>query len=144
MIVLKSTMEAALETERARHRCEMQSLVRQYGSALDRVSALQKTMSAWVRNAPGDITPNQMAQMFYAQDDRWQAAFFNCMQGEVRAHHDALPPNPSGWPTPCPGVPAGEAQWCHMAQHLDDSGRETIAAMHDHATYQARQPETLT
>jgi hypothetical protein len=69
--------------------------------------------------------------MFYAQDDRWQAAFFNVMQAQVQAHHDALPDD-QAWGK-SPGVPAGEGQWWHVAQHLDDSGFETLEAMFWHA-----------
>lgn len=78
-----------------------------------------------------NITPEQAAQMFYAQDDSWQAEFFNCMQRQVLAYHDALPDGlPYG---KYPGVPAGEGQWWHMANHLDDEGFETLEAMYDHA-----------
>ena len=141
MIVLRSTMEAAVAAAREAGRADVLNLAHHYGKALDRVTALQTTMSAWVRNDPGDISPKQMAQMFYAQDDRWQAEFFNCMQNMVEAHHDSLPAPRAGEFRNHPGVPAGEGQWWFMAQHLDDSGRETIAAMHDHATYRSDETE---
>jgi len=136
MFVLRKTMDAAVEAQRVIGSNAVMSLARSYGDALNRVTALQQTLSAWVRNDPKDITPNQMAQMFYAQDDSWQAAFFNCMQDEILAYHEALPPSrPGMWPTPSAGVPAGEGQWWHMGQKLSDKGFETIEAMYEHAKY---------
>lgn len=136
MLVFRTTMIDAIATERQRY----VEVVHRYGAALDRVTALQKEMSAWVMNKSGNITPQQMAQMFYAQDDNWQATFFNCMQEQVRAHHDAMPPaRPGGMPNPSYGVPAGEGQWWHMAQHLNDEGRETIQAMFEHAMARLRE-----
>lgn len=137
MFVLRKTMDAAIQAEREKAAKERYAFYRQYGDALDRVTALQKQLSAWVLNDPENITPEQMAQMFYAQDDDWQARFFNVMQEQVQAHHDALPAD-TVWGK-CPGVPAGEAQWYHMAKHLDDSGFETIEAMFDHAKYAREQ-----
>jgi len=136
MLVRRKTMDAAVEATREAGSRAVFQLAQSYGEAFNRVSALQKQLSAWVLNEPGNITPEQAAQMFYAQDDRWQAAFFNCMQDQVRAHHDAMPPaRPGGMPNPSYGVPAGEGQWWHMAQHLTDEGFETIEAMFDHAKY---------
>lgn len=133
MIVLRKTMEAAVEAERERAGKERVAFYQQYGEALNRVTALQKQMAAWITNETGNITPEQFADMFYAHDDSWQAAFFNVMQARVKAHHDAMPPTrPGEWPNN-PGVPAGEAQWWHMAQKLDDAGFETLEAMFDHA-----------
>ena len=140
MIVLRSTMDAALDNERALWRDERAAFYRQYGEALDRVTALQKQMSAWITGKTDDgVTPEQMAQMFYAQDDRWQAAFFNTMQAQVTAHHDTLPSD-NIWGK-CPGVPAGEAQWWHMAQHLDANGFETLVAMFEHAKHAQSEAE---
>lgn len=136
MFVLRKTMEAAVEAQREMGSRAVMQLAQAYGDALNRVTALQHQLSAWVLNEPRNITPNQMAQMFYAQNDEWQAAFFNCMQAEITAYHDALPPaKPGTWPNPHPGVPAGEGQWYHMAQHLTDEGFETIEAMLDHAKH---------
>lgn len=136
MIVLRKTMEAAVEAQRQIGSRAVMQLAQSYGDALNRVTALQKQLSAWVLNEPRNITPAQAAQMFYAQDDTWQAQFFNCMQDQVRAHHDALPPSrPGQMPTPSAGVPAGEGQWYHMAKLLTDEGFETIEAMLDHAKY---------
>lgn len=141
MIVLRKTMEAAVEAQRQIGSRAVMQLAQSYGDALNRVTSLQKQLSAWVMNRHGDITPEQAAQMFYAQDDRWQAAFFNCMQDQVRAIHEAMPPTrPGAMPNPSPGIPAGEGQWCFMAQHLSDEGFETIEAMLDHAKY-AREKE---
>lgn len=142
MLVLRKTMEAAVERQREIGSQAIMQLAKSYGDALNRVTALQKQLSAWVLNEPRDITPEQMAQMFYAQDDRWQAAFFNCMQDQVQAYHDALPPRSVGeYPNPHPGVPAGEGQWWHMAQHLNDSGFESLEAMFDHAKHRREKRE---
>lgn len=140
MIVLRATMKAAVKDQRQADAEQMlqltQTYARLYGDALNRVTALQKEMSAWVLNKADNITPEQAAQMFYAQNDEWQAEFFNCMQAQVKAHHDAMPPaRPGGMPNPSYGVPAGEGQWYHMARHLDDEGFETIEAMLDHAKH---------
>lgn len=135
MFVRRKVMEEVLKKEREVADLRMWNLACRYGDTLERVSALQEQLSAWVMNKAENITPEQAAQMFYAQDDRWQAAFFNCMQDQIRAHHDSLsPPRPGGYKTNS-GVPAGEAQWYHMAEHLDDSGFETIEAMYDHAKH---------
>lgn len=131
MIVLRSTMETKVAAVREEADAEVRKIARNYYDALSRTTALQKQLSAWVTNEAGNITPQQMAQMFYAQDDEWQAAFFNCMQEEITAYHDSKPAGEFGHP----GVPAGEAQWWHMAKHLTDSGFETLDAMHDHAMY---------
>lgn len=133
MFVLRKTMEAAVEAQRKQTDARIDWMVRSYGDALARTSALQTEMSAWVLNKADNITPEQAAQMFYAQDDRWQAAFFNCMQEQVLAHHVAMPPARGNWPNPSAGVPAGEGQWYHMAQHLTHDGFETIEAMFGHA-----------
>lgn len=136
MFVRRKTMEVAVEAQREIGSRAVMQLAQSYGDALNRVTALQKELSAWVMNKPENITPEQMAQMFYAQDDSWQAAFFNSMQEHVRAHHEAMPPaRVGGMPNPSAGVPAGEAQWYHMARHLTDEGFETIEAMLDHARY---------
>lgn len=125
-------MDAALEKERDKSRIEMVAVASRYGAALQQVVALQQTLSAWVRNEPGDITPEKMADMFYAQDDTWQAAFFNVMQDRVSAYHDAQPPSKTGYLS-SPGYPAGEGQWWHVGKHLNDSGFETLEAMYEHA-----------
>lgn len=135
MIVFRKTMEAAVEAQRKIGAAAVMQLASSYGAALDRVTALQKQLSAWVLNDPKNITPEQMAQMFYMQDDEFQAAFFNCMQEQVRAYHDAQPPARPGQIAGYAGHPAGEGQWYHMAKHLDDEGFETIEAMLDHAKH---------
>jgi hypothetical protein len=135
VIVLRKTMEAAVEAQRQIGANAVMQLARSYGDALNRVTALQKQLAAWVLNEPDNITPQQMAQMFYAQNDEWQAEFFNTMQDQVRAHHDSLPPPRHGCTNPPAGVPAGEGQWYFMAKHLDDEGFETIEAMLDHAKH---------
>lgn len=140
MLVRRSTMDAAVEAERERGINAVSSLASAFGKALQQTNALQEQLSAWVMNKAENITPEQMADMFYAQDDRWQAAFFNSLQDRIQAHHDALPPTrPGGWNI-TPGVPAGEGQWWHMAKHLDRSGFETIEAMFVHAKH-ARERE---
>lgn len=133
MIVFKKTMVAALEAAKDSYSQQLWEMASQYGGALDRVTALQKQLEAWVLNRHGDITPEQAAQMFYAQDDRWQAAFFNSMQDQVIAFHAAQPPARPGTISFGPGVPAGEGQWYHVSQHLTDSGFETLEAMYKHA-----------
>lgn len=141
MLVRRKTMDAAVEAERQRGANAVFQLASSYGKALNRVTALQTEMSAWVMNKAGNITPEQAAQMFYAQDDSWQAEFFNCMQRQVLAYHDALPDSlPYG---KHPGFPAGEAQWWYMANHLTDEGFETLEAMFDHAKSH-RERETST
>lgn len=136
MFVLRKTMEAAVEAQREIGNHAVMQLARSYGDALNRVTALQTQLAAWVMNKPQNITPEQMAQMFYAQDDGWQARFFNCMQDQVQTVHDAMPPSrPGMMPKPHAGVPAGEGQWCHMAYHINDSGFETIEAMFTHAKW---------
>lgn len=135
MIVLRKTMDAALLAQQEAHAERAWQSTQRYGEALASVTALQKQLSAWVLNKSENITPEQAAQMFYAQDDTWQAAFFNCMQAQVEAHHASLPPERPGEFRGGPGVPAGEAQWYHMAWKLDDSGFETIEAMYEHAKH---------
>ena len=136
MIVLRKTMDAAVEAQRQMGARAVMQLAQSYGDALNRVTALQHQLSAWVLNDPKHITPEQAAQLFYALNDEWQARFFNCMQAEVRAIHDAMPPSlPGRMPTPHAGVPAGEGQWYYVAQHLDDSGFETLEAMYEHAKH---------
>jgi hypothetical protein len=103
-------------------------LAADFGGALRRSEALQRQLSAWITNEPGNITPEQGAAMFWAQDNRWQAAFFNAMQDVATASFEASPPS-FGYL----GVPAGEGQWCWLADHLNDSGFETIEAMYEHA-----------
>lgn len=131
MIVLRKTMDAAIAAERERASRERFAFYSQYGAALERVEGLQRQLSAWVMNKADNITPEQMAAMFYEQDNEWQAAFFNSLQGVVLAAYDASPK--SYWTSP--GVPAGERQWCYMADGLNDSGFETLEAMFDHAKY---------
>jgi plasmid maintenance system antidote protein VapI len=134
MLVLRKTMDAAVEAQRRIGADAVMSLAKSYGEALNRVTALHQQLSAWVTNKPEHITPRQFAQMFYAQADEWQAEFFNCMQEEVRAVHASMPPRgPYEMPVPHPGVPPGEGQWFYMAQHLNESGRETLSVMHNHA-----------
>lgn len=133
MIVLRKTMEAAVEAERRRGLDAVMGLAHKYGATLQQVIALERQMSAWVLNKAENITPDQAADMFYAQDDRWQAAFFNVMQARVLSHHETLPPPGPNEVRFHPGIPYGESQWWHMAQHLTDFGFETLEAMYEHA-----------
>ena len=80
--------------------------------------------------------------MFYAQDDDWQAAFFNVMQARVVVFHDSLPPARPGSLRASPGYPAGEGQWYHFTAKLDDSGKETLRAMAEHLDFHEN-PERL-
>lgn len=110
-----------------RDRDRLLDTARRYGDALNAVIGLQTQMSAWVMNKAENITPEQAAEMFYAQDDRWQASFFNCMEERVIGHH--------GGNAGMYGVPAGEPQWYHATKHLTDSGFETLKAMYEHACH---------
>jgi hypothetical protein len=133
MIVLRSTMDAAVALERDRTR----AFYAQYGDALHRVLALQEQLTAWVTGkTDGAITPEQFAQMFWANDDRWQAAFFNALQKAATDAFEARPPaKPGEYAGGYLGTPAGEPQWCWISYHLDDSGFETLESMYDHARY---------
>ena len=128
MIILRKTMDAAVEFERQRYA----DLASRFGLALQQTNALQYQLAEWITEKGEALTPEQFAALFYSHDDRWQAAFFNCLQAVIAAHHDALPADQVFGK--CPGVPAGEAQWWHMAQHLDDSGFESMEAMFEHAS----------
>lgn len=129
MIVLRSTMDAAVEAERWRYT----QLATSYGEALRATSALQRQLADWITDKGEALTPEQAAALFYSKDNRWQAAFFNALPGVVKAAHDAMPPRRPNEFYMGPGVPYGETQWCWMADHLNDDGRETIEAMHYHA-----------
>lgn len=133
MIVLRKTMEAAIAAERERSDRRLLDLTRQYGAALQRVTAIQQQLEAWVTGrTDGAITPVQFAQMFWANDNHWQAAFFNALQDVATASFEARDPNVIGGYL---GVPAGEGQWCWMADDLDQSGFETLEAMYEHAKH---------
>lgn len=131
MIVLRSTMDAAVEAERQRYA----ELASRFGAALNATGALQQQLADWITDKGESLTPEQFAALFYSHDNRWQAAFFNALQGVVQAAHDALPERRANEFRLGPGVPAGETQWCWMADHLDHSGFETLEAMFDHAKY---------
>lgn len=74
-----------------------------------------------------DLSPEYIAGLFYEQDDRWQAAFFNVMQERVKAIHEGREYNDFY------GVPAGEPQWYAATKHLTDEGFATLEAMYEHA-----------
>lgn len=76
-----------------------------------------------------DLSPEYIAGLFYEQDERWQAAFFNVMQDRVRHIHEAMD-EPATY-----GVPAGETQWFAAMRHLSDDGFATLEAMYEHALY---------
>lgn len=135
MFVLRKTMEQAVEAERQRDAKQRMEFYQRYGDALARVTALQMQLSAWVMNKADNITPQQMAAMFWEQDNEWQAQFFNALQGTATAAYEANPEQ--FWSI---GVPAGERQWCYMADKLDDSGFATIEAMFEHAKYVRDKP----
>lgn len=141
MIITRKRHEAELAAERERGRADMLSVAHHYGKALMRSEALQREMSTWIANKADNITPEQAAQMFYAQDDSWQAAFFNVMQDQVRAHHEAKSEREKVYGFG-PGVPAGESQWYHAMGKLDQSGWETVEAMFDHARYHREKAAT--
>lgn len=135
MFVRRKTMERVLHVMRMQHSNQITALANLYGGALVRSEALQKQLVAWITEKGEALTPEQMADLFYSHDDRWQAAFFNVMQERVSAKHDAMPPRRPNEFCLSPGVPAGETQWCYMADHLDESGFETLEAMYEHAKY---------
>ena len=129
MLVLRSTMDAAVEAERARYR----DLAERFGGALERTGALQYQLAAWVYRDAEAFTPEQFAQMFYARDDRFQAAVFNCLPTVVAAVHDARPPARPGEYQGIVGVPAGDGQWAWVAYHIDDDGFATLESLYEHA-----------
>lgn len=129
MIVLRKTMDAAVEKERQRYA----DLSQRFGKALDAAGALQVQLADWIMDKGEQLTPEQAAALFYSHDNKWQAAFFNVMQRVVTAAHESLPPRGYGEVRFGPGVPAGETQWCWVADDLDDSGFETLEAMFWHA-----------
>jgi hypothetical protein len=131
MIVLRKTMDAALEAERKRYA----DLAMRFGQALHQTDALQRQLADWITEKGETFTPEQMAALFYSHDNRWQAAFFNALQGFVKAVHEALPPKHPNEFRMGPGVPYGETQWCWMADDIDQSGFETLEAMFEHAKH---------
>lgn len=135
MFVSRKTMDAAVEAARAKGREELLALASRYGAAFDRVSALQQQMEAWLNGKADGVTPEQAADLFYAQDAKWQAAFFNCLPDRVMVCHNSMPEPRPGVVRFHPGVPPGESQWFWMAEHLDAKGRETLESMHGHMVY---------
>lgn len=136
MIVLRSTLDAAVDAERERGDQRMLDLTRQYGEALRNVTALQRQLEAWITGKTDDgFTPEQFAAMFWANDNRWQASFFNALQKVATDAWESLPPAKPGEYRGYLGIPAGEPQWCRMADCLDDSGFETLEAMYEHAKH---------
>lgn len=118
-----------ISAERDRVMAQLLAANRRVADLAERLEPLCQQMAAWVTNKAGEITPEQAAQMFYAQDDTWQATFFNVMQAQIVAYHETAGGVANY------GVPAGEGQWWHVAGKLDDSGFETLTAMHEHAVY---------
>lgn len=74
-----------------------------------------------------DLSPEYMAGLFYQMPEFWQAAFFNCMQDQVRAAHEGE------HDAAYVGIPAGEPQWYAATKHLTDAGFATLEAMYQHA-----------
>lgn len=138
MIILRSTMEAAVDVERAK----IVELARTYGEAVRQTAALQKQLGDWITDKGEQLTPEQFAALLYSHDDRWQAMFFNCLSSVIEAYHASLPPAMPNEYRPGPGYPAGEGQWCWMADHIDDSGFATLEAMFEHAK-SARERRTV-
>ena len=126
-------MERALAHQEERHEFARDAFYANYGAALRQTVALQQQLEAWITEKADSFTPEQMADLFYSHADGWQAGFFNAMQDRVRARHDALAPRAPNEFRLSPGVPAGETQWCFMADKLTDSGFETIEAMYENA-----------
>jgi hypothetical protein len=135
MLVLRSTMERKLKEQQEDFVRRLSEVSKDFGQCLHQCTSLQKELSAWIMNKTDNITPEQFAQMFWEQDGRWQALFFNAMQDVATASYEAQPkkhPLEFRWPL---GVPAGEGQWYHMCEHLDDKGWETMEAMFEHAKH---------
>ena len=132
MIVLRKTHERLLKEVNQAALDRVSEVTKAYGKALESVRAQHDLMSAWIRKDAENITPEQMADLFYAMDEEQQGQFFNVMQDRVTAYHDAQKANPRAFPS-SPGYPAGEGQWYHAAKHLNDSGFETLEAMMYHA-----------
>ena len=134
MFVLRSTMEAKLKEQQAEFLNRLSEISKDLGKCLCECSALEKQLSAWIFAKAELLTPEQFAAMFWSQDNRWQAQFFNAMEGVATAAFESrhkLPGQMMGYL----GVPAGEPQWCWMSDHLDESGWETVKAIYDHAEH---------
>jgi len=129
MIVLRSTMEAAVQAERDAAHKRLSEIVAHYGRATGMIEGLARQMFGWLSGKADNVTPRQMATLFWEWDDTRQAEFFNALQ-DVATESRLADPNPS--PFGYLGVPAGEAQWYHMVKNLNESGQETLGAMHDH------------
>jgi len=97
-------------------------------------SALLAIQTARALPNDADLSPEYIARLFYRQDDRWQAAFFNAMQDQVLAVHA------DSGKDGAIGVPAGEPQWYAATQHLTDSGFATLEAMYEHARHHRASP----
>jgi hypothetical protein len=126
-------MEAKIAEERRDFLERLSDMSRKMGDSIAQCCAIQKELSAWIMNKTDNITPLQFATMFWEQEGRWQAMFFNTMQDVATASYEAQPPARPGEFRWCLGVPAGESQWYHMTEHLDDKGWETLEAMYEHA-----------
>lgn len=121
-------MDAAVEAERKRY----SELASRYGDALQATAAIQRQVADWITDKGEALTPEQFAALFWSHDNNWQAAFFNALQATAEASYAAQTDKPGAFRWPL-GVPAGEGQWCWMAEHLDDKGFETLEAMFWHA-----------
>lgn len=104
MLVLRSTMDAALEAERAK----VIELARTYGEAVRKTTALQSQLADWITDKGEKLTPEQFASLFWPRDDRWQAAFFNALEGTAQASWDAYTPRHANEYRGILGYPAGE------------------------------------
>jgi hypothetical protein len=134
MPMFRRTHERLIAEERRHWAEEFAGIASRYGKALEQVNALQKQLGAWITGkTENGVTPEQFAAMFWANDNRWQAAFFNALQKVATDSFEALPPAKPNEYRGYLGVPAGESQWCYMADDLDESGFETLEAMFEHA-----------
>ena len=124
MIVLRKTMNAAVEAERAK----VVELARTYGEAVRQTAALQKQLADWITDKGDQLTPEQAAALFWSRDDHWQAAFFNSIQPAAQSALDALPP---ARPGEFRGYP--DMQWCFAADRIDDKGFEFLESMFEYA-----------
>jgi len=129
MIILRKTMDAAVEAERARY----SELASRFGEALDNTAALQRQIADWITEKGDTLTPEQAAALFWHHDNRWQAEFFNSLQKVATDSWEARSEKDRMFSYLC--VPAGEGQWCWMADHINESGFETLEAMFEHAKH---------
>ena len=73
-----------------------------------------------------DITPQEAADYFLSQDNKWQAAFFNAFKTETDKWRGA------GWCQQC----------CSISEYLDSAGIEAILKLGEWAAEPYRKDQT--